>query len=268
MENKVCIIIPLYKKDFTEIETISLNQFEKVLKKDKYNAIIVCPKSLDLPLRIIDGKYNIQRFENHFFENIMGYNKLLLSKKFYLRFRKYEYMLIHQLDAYVFKDELMHWCSKGYDYIGAPWFKNYVDGDHIRDIYKVGNGGFSLRKTKTFIDTFKQRNNYIRDLRDIIWEIRNKKFSLLKYFHGFNYQNKILRTINKYIELKKNEDAFWSIEGPKLNQKFNVAKMKDAIKFSFENSPELLFSENNNNLPFGCHKWEQYMHFWKNHIKK
>ena len=30
-------------------------------------------------------------------------------------------MLIYQLDAYVFKDELLNWANKGYDYIGAPW---------------------------------------------------------------------------------------------------------------------------------------------------
>jgi hypothetical protein len=37
------------------------------------------------------------------------------SKQFYERFVAYDYMLIYQLDAYVFKDELDDWSAKGYD---------------------------------------------------------------------------------------------------------------------------------------------------------
>lgn len=42
-------------------------------------------------------------------------------------------MLVYQLDAYAFKDELFFWASLGYDYIGAPWMP------HQRNI-----GGFLL----------------------------------------------------------------------------------------------------------------------------
>ena len=38
----------------------------------------------------------------------------------YSRFEKYEYMLIYQLDAFVFSDRLMEFVEAGYDYIGAP----------------------------------------------------------------------------------------------------------------------------------------------------
>lgn len=62
----------------------------------------------------------------------------MLTKEFYLRFRQWEYLLIYQLDAYVFQDELMDWCNKGYDYIGAPFLKlnREVDWNNC------GNGGF------------------------------------------------------------------------------------------------------------------------------
>jgi hypothetical protein len=36
-----------------------------------------------------------------------------LSASFYERFLDTKYILIYQLDAFVFKDELQEWCDKG-----------------------------------------------------------------------------------------------------------------------------------------------------------
>lgn len=44
----------------------------------------------------------------------------MLSAEFYDRFAAYEYVLIYQLDAFVFADRLAEFCQMGYDYIGAP----------------------------------------------------------------------------------------------------------------------------------------------------
>ena len=33
-------------------------------------------------------------------------------------------MLIYQLDAFVFQDDLAYWCQQNYDYIGAPWLRD------------------------------------------------------------------------------------------------------------------------------------------------
>jgi hypothetical protein len=71
----------------------------------------------------ITKKYSnisVESFPKRYFENIEGYNELLLSASFYERFLDTKYILIYQLDAFVFKDELQEWCDKGYDYI-APW---------------------------------------------------------------------------------------------------------------------------------------------------
>ena len=76
----------------------------------------------------------------------------MLSSEFYRRFSKFEYILIYQLDAFVFKDQLNYWCKKGYDYIGAPWFEGFHLTKTGVNIIGVGNGGFSLRRVKTHID--------------------------------------------------------------------------------------------------------------------
>ena len=101
---------------------------------------------------------------------IAGYNKMMLSYDFYQLFRDSEYVLIYQTDAWVFQDNLAEWCSKGYDYVAAPWIKRAVyDYPFIKQymaclrayrarkhqfcrqrIYgKVGNGGLSLRKVSS-----------------------------------------------------------------------------------------------------------------------
>ncbi|MCK5681152.1 hypothetical protein KAI46_10130 [bacterium] len=54
-----------------------------------------------------------------------AYNKLLVFPGFWDAFPSFEYMLIAQLDAFVFRDNLDEWCRKGYAYIGAPWLNGF-----------------------------------------------------------------------------------------------------------------------------------------------
>lgn len=67
----------------------------------------------------------------------------------------YSHTLIYQPDAFIFKDDLSKWCSKGYEYIGAPNV-----GKARQNVYspampmRVGNGGFSLRSIPAFMRFF------------------------------------------------------------------------------------------------------------------
>lgn len=70
----------------------------------------------------------------------------MLSVNFYRSFKEYEFMLIYQLDSYVFRDELLDWCEKDYDYIGAPVHNFILDNFSQRIDIATLNGGFSLRK--------------------------------------------------------------------------------------------------------------------------
>jgi hypothetical protein len=176
---------------------------------------------------------------------------------FYKSYKKYDFMLIYQLDVFVFKNELLAWCEKGYDYIGAPWVdedwpqktynlylesKNPIKKFIVRKIdfnkgkkLCVGNGGFSLRKVRTFLRISR----------------------ILKLFKGdFSYIEGL------------HEDVFWSIYVTKYFKHFNVPSFEEALKFSFENKPSKLYAINNNELPFGCHAWELHdKSFWEQYIK-
>lgn len=120
---RIVIVIPVYKPILSADEEHSLRQCISVL--GNYQVTLVCPDGLNVSeySKVAGRELRCETFQPSFFENIDGYNRLMMSRMFYERFSGYDYMLIYQLDAWVFSDELTEWCLKGYDYVGAPWFE-------------------------------------------------------------------------------------------------------------------------------------------------
>lgn len=253
MKNKVKILIPIYKSYFGELEEKSFLQCLKVL--GKYEIVLVQPEGLDSSF-IIEKLYNInvESFPKHYFKNIKGYNELLLSPLFYERFLDSEYILIYQLDAFVFKDELIQWCQKGYDYIGAPWiaslkksiwaksfnfvarkFRSKKKNDREQIFFKVGNGGFSLRKVASHYLIAKKNECFIIDF------LKNDK-----------------------KELYAIEDVFWSLKAIEFDKNFRIPEYKEALYFAIDRKPKIAFSLINNQFPFGCHGFNKpkVIKFW------
>ena len=175
MEKKdIVVVIPIYKATLTKYEEMSLNQCVKVLAD--YPLVVVKPVSLDINALLLRySLLKVENFSNSCFADLRAYNKLVLEEDFYQRFANYQYMLIFQLDAYVFRDELLEWARQGYDYIGAPWLPEQMEGKMGKSkcillkrffyrligspklrrwkyfTYEVGNGGFSLRNISKMI---------------------------------------------------------------------------------------------------------------------
>ena len=269
--NEVGIIIPVYRSTITKLEKISLEQCAAIL--GDFPVYFIAPQNLNYSeyLKLIPDA-RIESFPASFFESTKTYNRLMLSQSFYERFSQYEYILIYQTDAFVFKNDLKYWCGKGYDYIGAPWFKDFNEQKAISDEpWGVGNGGFSLRKTESFINILKS-DKVVKNQKELIeryikYGTRDKAIKLpetLLKLTGINNRSK------KFIEkFPVNEDYFWGNYASKINKEFKIAAMQDAIKFAFECSPSKLYELNNRVLPFGCHAWWKYdLDFWKPHIEQ
>lgn len=262
---KNIIVIPVHKEHPSDDEQSSLRQCALVLKS--HPICIVCPLGLDVTeyvkiLSDADANYFIEYFPARFFDGIKGYNLLMLDKSFYKRFAKYEYLLIYQLDTWVFRDELDEWCNKGYDYIGAPWIEKSEKGE-IK-FAGVGNGGFSLRRVQHFIDVLSYKGPVKKAMQlNLGPTLKNKIYSV---FYSLGYQN----TISYY---KKDptlyEDIFLSIFLANTKLRAKMPAPKEASFFAFEKHPSFLFSKNGQ-LPFGCHAWRKYEYesFWKKHITK
>ncbi|MFN2261298.1 MAG: DUF5672 family protein [Psychroflexus sp.] len=242
MSSSCKIVVPIYKNHLTHNEKISFQNLSKFYNPDKL--AIVCPEGLKLD-KLVNHIQTI-RFDKVYFKNIDGYNKLMKSIEFYENFEKYNYILIHQLDTYIFKDELERWCSENYDYIGAPWLKSNNPFSSLFQSKKkksrkptfleVGNGGFSLRKTSTFI-------NFLNNHKDIV---------------------------DEYSEdpLYKIEDVFWSLIAPKYVD-FKKPDYLTAALFAIDRKPKLGFKITKGKLPFGCHGFEKdkTKPFWKSYIE-
>ena len=247
------IAIPVYNPEMSVFDKISFLQCLKVL--GNYDIYLVAPEGIDLTAYTGYGNIIVKRFDPFFFKGIKGYNRLLLSPFFYKQFKDYQYLLIYQLDCYVFKDELSHWCQRGYDYIGAPWLNMDVyRWLFIKDVYpselklihrltrgyfmkRTGNGGLSLRKISSMI------NN-------------------LKFFSAASKSWKV------------NEDLFFMHYVGTFNVLFKVPTPEVAVTFSFDVYPAEAYEMNHQRLPFGCHgfnrsdapNYTDNLSFWRNHI--
>lgn len=225
------VIIPVYKPLLDADELFSVSH--SLLQLQGYDIHWVAPQSLDMGFYFDTFKVEkIQRFDNAFFHNIEGYNRLLVSVAFYERFCDYEFMLICQPDAIVLKPELHLWLEKPYDYIGAPWPQGFSlkiqtasipMANAINCTAFVGNGGFSLRRNAACIELL----NEFPDVRDQ-WSLAG---------HA--------------------EDLFFSFLG-NLSQQFRIPNLMTAAHFSHDIDPSYLQKLISGQDPFGVHAWRKY----------
>lgn len=268
------VVIPVYKPfdQFTPAEIKAVLQCCRVLKQ--YDLFFAGPASLPAAgyvqlAQTVKDKASYISFADHYFASVEGYNALLLSTVFYKAFTGYSHLLLYQPDAYVFKDELEHWCKKGYDYIGAPWFEGWTYPVST-NIIGVGNGGFSLRTPKKYIQLLK-RVAVLKKLKHVCNSLDTKRFSFfLLFIKLFNHYFKL--SSNEHLHYLDeagivNEDVFWGRNMGTMFTDFKVAPAEEALQFAFEANPSFLYQKNHQQLPFGCHAWEKHEpHFWQQFI--
>jgi len=261
-KNICAVIIPVYRDPYLrEGERISFERCIEIL--GDYDIILVHPKKLTVSSEVLQRVKRTCCFDDSYFESISGYNRLLLSSIFYKRFTSYEYILIYQLDAYVFRDELRFWCQQGYDYIGGVWFSDGArDGESGLRLWKPGNGGVSLRKVSAFSRVLRCRRILFTP-RQIYWlfvyAYRHKSLmtwlreALLSPLKVFGFQNN-LRWLAKHTDM--NEDVFYATVVSEKTR-FMMPSIEDAVLFSWDRNPADLYRVYNR-LPCCCHAW------WRN----
>ena len=255
----ICIVIPIYKDCLNEYEIQSVEQCVKVLSE--YSIFFVAPNGLNLDFYKSKFKtiQNYFFFEELYFKDVAGYNRLMLSTFFYEKFLDYEYMLIYQTDCYVFSDELLDWTNKGYDYMGGIWFEEYIGNPNLgAKIWLAGNGGLSLRKIKS-ISRMLSSKKPVKSFSVLLAEtkrLKNRgriiflKGLFLLPFNVFGYENNINYLSKKYLS---NEDCFIVEKGLEFKS-FNLPNAVEVISFSWDRHPAYLFNKLGK-LPFACHAW-------------
>lgn len=241
MTSSCAIVVPLYRSELSESEMVSISRCYE-LWESMYDIIVVTPEGVDFS-KIFTRFPSVKSIivERTKMSSIAEYNKMLLSRDFYALFSGYDYILIYQADCYVFEDRLGEWIAKGYDYVGAPWYYDIhwftkFSGKILRTlkIYhgggflwgRVGNGGFSLRKTSTFIT-----------------HLDNCKKLSKRASRG-----------------KLNEDVYWSLTAKELKK----PTAREASHFASDMTPTVCPSDVM--AAHGWNKNQKTIEFWKEKI--
>lgn len=277
-KNDVCIVIPIYKKVLNDYEVLSVVQCLKVLTE--YKVYFVGPKGMDT--NYYRSKFseieNYIFFNEMYFKDLKGYNRLMLSPFFYKTFNNFKYLLVYQTDCYVFRDELLYWVNKEFDFIGGVLFKDYIGDPHKgAKLWQAGNGGLSLRKIDSITELLNSRK-VLKSLPKLFIDAKRlKKFGMISYIKGLlllpfrllGYKNNFTYRAKNYTE---NEDGFF-IEAGLIYKAIKLPRVEDAIGFSWDRHPNFLF-KTYGYYPFGCHAWfredSHYVgnkEFWSKHIK-
>lgn len=258
--SSAAVVIPHYQSGLDATQRVSLGRCAGVL--GAHPLILLLPQSVDAAaLLALAPRARIERFDDACFADVRAYNRLLLDDAFYARFAAFDYILVHQLDAFVFRDELGHWCARGFDYIGAPWlrvrpargaadalrlrFKGAVcrqldlrEGGSRAMHYaqfqsRVGNGGFSLRRVEA--------------LRRVLRDYRHR-----------------LAPYRDYRTMTHAEDMFFAVEVNRHRRALRIPDAAEAAHFAWELQPQTGAALTGGALPFGCHAWERlHREFWR-----
>jgi len=222
LSHKVAVVVPVYKAELSIQEQMSLFQLQRILRR--YPRIFVAPESLSFDYGEFGWGFDVIRFSDKFFVNVVSYSIMLLSSEFYAAFSDYEYILIYQPDAFVFSDRLMKFCELGYDYIGAPvvpWGSPWqVIGT------RVGNGGFSLRRVDACRRMAEMLVNTMRD--DPLYDL--------------------------FVPC---EDSFFGYCGTQPELNFHVAPLSVAEEFAVQDLSRSYRRMAKGWRPFGCHDWPE-----------
>ena len=235
------VVVPLYTTELPALERMALARNLRVLRR--HPVAIACPAGLDLaPLGDALGPATpaIEHFPDACFDGVQGYNRMMLSEAFYARFEGYRHLLVCQTDAFVFADRLATWCAHDYDYIGAPWiasprtrlnralfrFNNLFRRRRKQDdyLFKVGNGGFSLRRVDTLLRIVREQREHIDHL-----------------------------LANPGDDDHHVEDRYFSLVAPTLLPGMRIPDYRAALDFCMDRRPALAMRLNQGRLPFACH---------------
>ncbi len=262
------ITVPIYRSALSGDEQISLSSIRKHLSG--YGICFVAPESLDLGGIIQSGEC-VERFPDVCFSGIEGYNRLMKSSAFYERFITSDYILIAQLDCLILSDSLHEWIAGGYDYLASPWFKGFAK-EHGPGLWRVGNGGLSLRRVKSYLRVLRRQvvkgSIYPRwghcAWRPPLESWETGLYTKISALYGLNPFAKKHSVEEELKSYPYNEDVFWGIEAGKFDRSFKVVSAEQALSFAFEVSPRWSLVKTGGKLPFGCHAWVRYDRtFWE-----
>jgi len=268
---KVAIIVPLPSPVLGADDKVSMRHLRAHL--DHYDKFLLVPRGMEVEM----PGFSVIDLDHKHFGSAANHNRMLYLPEFWELFSDYEFVLMYHLDALVFSDQLLDWCDKGYDFIGAP-FIQCSDSPWVK-VERVGNGGFALYRVpsvlKVLWNRYRQRpSKYYEDHH---WKWIEMQRKILKPLRASVPQSlrgeltaPLRKTVKRLDHIEANElgnDSFWADEAARYLPGFKVAPFDEGLRFAFEVCPPLCLERNGGEMPFGCHAWARYdKTFWQGHL--
>lgn len=237
------VVVPVIKSDFNEFEKISFEQCRRKLSKHKI--VLIMPHRVEIKDDLSNIEYDIVRVPDKWMDSIDSYSRMLCSLDFYKLFEEYSYMLICQLDAYVFEDRLREFCKSGCDYIGAPWYDGFTiyENGEKKKLY-IGNGGFSLRNIQACINVLENNMvKYYGEPEDLFWaRCDSDCFKVAPYDYAvkFSFEGQV----RKHFEMNGNNLPFGCHAWMKMDYDF-FKKLSSSDGYDFPESLKGNWDEKN-----------------------
>ena len=198
MKELVTVIIPILGSQIDPTEEKLLHHALHVLSD--YPVIFVAGEGADLSVvREHAENIDVVHFPKRYFESRQHLGQLLLMPDFYDRFNWCDFLLIHELNSWIVKDELHYWCKQGYDYLkagpalptadDAPGVLKRITGlsEDEKRLYGAGfaGNGLYLCRIERMTATLKSKKSVAHQYRhnaalpyadSVFWELEANRF--------------------------------------------------------------------------------------------
>jgi len=197
MKELVSIIIPILNPDLNPTHERLLHNSLQVLAN--YPVVFITFPDADLSIvREHKEEIDVVYFSKEYFESREALGKLFLMADFYEQFSWSSFLLIHELNTWIFKDELHYWCKQGYDYLrAAPVSDKTSAFDHLLDGLSRFKGLSGQEKENLGI-RFQDNGLYLCLIERMVKTLKSRQKTSYQYRHEHNLVNR--------------DSVFWELE--------------------------------------------------------
>jgi hypothetical protein len=205
----------------------------------KYPVILFTYEGADLShFEMNHDRLEVLTFKQKYFESRETLSNLFLMEDFYNRFTWSTFILIHELNSWIVKDEIYYWCKQGYDYLHtspvleSPDVKNGLINDFFRIL------GLNEEQKKALGKSFQDDGLKLCHVQRMISTLSAKKKEAHQYRQYNNFENK--------------DSLFWELEAnrlwPYLRKPTEIVQSRFSQNISLEKE---FFPDNRDKWPTG-----------------
>ncbi|KAA6439730.1 hypothetical protein FEM33_11060 [Dyadobacter flavalbus] len=231
MKELVSVIIPILNPEINPTEEKLLHHCLETLTS--YPLIFITYEGADLSI-IKEHNENIDvvHFPRKYFSSRQHLASLLLMEDFYDRFNWSEFLLVHELNSWIVRDELYYWCKQGYDYLKAGPVYNDVISAKNNSISRFL--GMNEAEKISFANGYENNGLYLCRIERMTKALKGKNREAHQYRNSENLPNA--------------DSVFWDIEANRFWP--YLRKPTEIVRNHFAQNAVTLENPETKNLPF------------------